>query len=948
MALSIIKTKRQRQIRKCTILWCFVVLIAVVLLAFGDIAIDKFSQLHKKVQLRLSHVLLTRQKVVFLATFDESIPYDAISLQQIKLFNIPLVKGKYGNGREFNPANNDYSLLQRGDFYSFMQQNGTYSMWLKPFNTKEKQLLINAQNSTGGFSLFIHNDKLSLNYTLHSSQQVLTTSFASTNEFTHIAITFDEKELNLFLNGENKIHLIPDQGVAVAARAFLFSESVFPINGILDDIAILHRTLSHEEIKEIVASKKDIKYKLAPMLSFVERATYLFANFVSSTYRVIDRILPVWRTSTLLKSNIPALSLRMSKKDERHFKNHHEKSLRHGYRTNKAANFRKIHAHIDGSKIEFELALDDVYHLQARSKRQSYLLKDTSKKVINGSGIARIYPPEMHLVLHPDSPKPFPLKPNLIRLYVDDAFEGIYIIEPFDCDGSAWRAYDERPFVAKHALYTNGAPTYENILHPKGTQLDYTQTKKIINSDLLFPWSMQEVKAKEKQNQRTRDQLQIKDFKPALMPIRDILGSNRASLYITTNLNLSHQDYIWKSSNPQILSNLGEVSRPEGHTPKFVKLICEEKSTKKTQEFMLRIMPLKQPIDTLFIYIGNPLSKTKRSDFTCLRLPKDGGKPEWNIGFGSNKSGVKQRGNTSYVKGSRRSLLLKFNTDVNWHNSNTPARHVILYSGYADATRLRNKISFEAFAACNDEKSPHTIPKISFAEVFINNEYFGVYETSQRVKDLCPKNTLLYKVRAKETRLWNIASADMVECVNDYEYSDGDPYDPIRDLFTFTMNSTPDSLTKNGHEKIWLSNLTSFFLILNFTENYDGVFNNQYIARDPKFKKWYIIPWDYDKTFFAKPNALLQNSLLRKLRINPELAYELSKKWTELRSGPLSDEALLKKINYDITILTPYLDNEKNCLYPDLNTLNIEQEISKLKTAVKKNLMRMDNAYLVK
>lgn len=950
MLTPLIKKIRQLKIGKCAILWFIIIATLALLSVFGDFLIDKSFQLHKKIQLKISQRLIEKHQVIFLSTLDDSVPIDATNNQRIRLFQIPLVKGKYGNGRRLNPENKNYNFQPIGDPRTYIRQCGTYSMWIKPCNVTKKQILLNANGSNGGCRLFIENNNYVFDFPNNSE---IKSSYIpirnSTNKFSHVAITFNQNEISLYMDGEVMVNHTITNSTIITPRHFNFSAEYYPFNGILDDIAIWQCALSQKEIQKIATSRNDLKTTLEPFWTFAEKISHWGSNIVPSTYRTLSRVMPHFYGTSLLKKDIPTLSLRMSVKDERHFKNHHEKSLKNGYRTKKAANFRKIYALINNEKVEFELALDDVYHFQNRSKRQSFLLKDKSQKLLNGSGIARIYPPELHLALHPDAQKPLPLKSNFIKLYIDDAFKGVYIIEPFDRSGSAWMAYDERSFLVPKTLYLDGAPAYEDIVRPQ-TPLEYNRAITLLNSDLQFPWSKQEIKARELQCLRARQQLGIKDFKPSIMPINDILGENRASLYITQNLKLPEGNFSWESSAPELITNSGVVNRPKGHIPKFVTLHCTAEDTGITQDFILRVMPIEQPIDTLFIYIGRPLSKTQRADFTCLRLPKNGGEPEWNIGLGSENSGVKQRGNTSYIKGKRRSLLLKFDNPVDWLGFDTPARHIILYSGYSDATRLRNKIAFDAFYASFNNEG--LVPRISFTEVFINNEYFGLYETSQRVKDFSDNDTLLYKVRARDLRLWQSSSTEMLECVSEHSKTSTEPYKPISDLFTFVATASDKEFTEKAPVLLNIPHILSYFLVLNLSENYDGVVNNQYIAYNPRTKKWELIPWDYDKSFSPPLRGrLLTNYLFNRCITLPNANQFLCKKWTSLRQGPLSDSAIAAKIDEDISLIYPYLTNEHIWLYSsqvDSADEFLTNEFKKLKDTIQQSLLKMDMRYLNK
>lgn len=357
------------------------------------------------------------------------------------------------------------------------------------------------------------------------------------------------------------------------------------------------------------------------------------------------------------------------------------------------------------------------------------------------------------------------------------------------------------------------------------------------------------------------------------------------------------------------------------------------------------MVPRKPDLQTLFLYVGLPPEKHRRNDFVCLRFPAGGGDPEWLSGFGGSNGGIKHRGNTSYVKGAKRSFSLEFDEKVSWPGSSRPASHVLLFSGYADPTRLRNKVSFDSFRVASVGEEPCGATDISWSEVFINGEYFGVWETCRRVKDICGAQTSLYKVRALNENLWRTTQSDMTECVSTCDPR-GNPFDPLEELFSFTAGASREEFAEGFARTFHAETVVDYFLLLNLTQNYDGQMTNQYIGRRSDDGRWFIIPWDYDKTFFDARNNNLSNFLVSRAWTDvPWFKGRVSAKWNALRAGPMSTDAVLGRIDADASLLAPYMEEEYRLLQPAGWNGTFPEAVDRLKQVVMERLALMDKKF---
>ncbi len=143
-----------------------------------------------------------------------------------------------------------------------------------------------------------------------------------------------------------------------------------------------------------------------------------------------------------------------------------------------------------------------------------------------------------------------------------------------------------------------------------------------------------------------------------------------------------------------------------------------------------------------------------------------------------------------------------------------------------------------------------------------------------------------------------------------------------------------------------IDSLVDFFLMLNFTQNYDGQVVNQYLARESASGKWFVIPWDYDKTFFNdNPNTLANRLVTRLWTEVPDFRMKCRCKWKVLRSGAFSDEAVLSRIDAHAELLAPYMEEEYRLRQPAGWTGDFPAAIESLKQTVVARLKVLDRIF---
>ena len=891
---------------------------AVAFFAVGGWVLEGFERLNARFRVRLGEHLLERHDIIFLADMDGPHVADATTQVPLHVRECARTPGRHGDARRIDLDRDafmriDLARQERGHKASF-------AAWFRPAGVSRRQVLFSRKSHEDGFALFLEDGELTLQLCSTSGESRVSCPYVgAAGRMTHVAVTFTRKTAVLYQNGKATLTVPLANPVGQPAKPLIYGRSTFwPFEGDIDDLAIWRRALDAGEVAAIARSRRGLAALNEPLLASLCGATGWLSRNLASFYRVFDRLAASGRETAGLSKGIPMFAAWPSASDERHFLAAHAASCRDGARTKKGANFRKVNVAYAGRLLPMEVALDDAYGAVG-THRMAFVVRDVSHALFGGSGLVRVYPPELHAELHPDAPYPLPLSATFIRLYFGNVFRGLYVLEPFDRVGGAWMAYGSHVGSATNSVGYRSPPS-DCDEPPEGVSAEdaFQATASLVASDVFFPWSRQETKARVRARRRAWN-AQGFDAQgtDASATARHILGGNVSPLYVTEDLDLSGDSGIrWESSDPDVVSAAGKVTRPEEGAPRTVLLTPGDGGPGSKEPIRVRVIPRRPTLQTLFLHIGAPVDKFSRSDFSCLRMPAGGGEGEWLTGTAAAGGGLHHRGNTSYVKGAKRSLSLKFDAPARIMDDGLPSRHLLLMSGYSDPTRLRNRVSFDAFRAAAAGRRPSGITAIGWAEVFINGEYFGVWEIAHRVRDMFGADEgLLYKIRSHDPQLWDTTSAEMAEAVTPADWR-ADTARPLEDLFAGTVGAKWESFAEKAGEIFDIESVIDYFLILNFTENYDGQVVNQFLGRDAAGGRWFVVPWDYDKTFFGKDVHLANTLVTHCVRDVPEFRKSAVAKWRTLRAGALSDEAVISRIDADAARLAPYMEEEYRLLKP--------------------------------
>ena len=889
--------------------------------ACGHRTLVRLESRRERIEEELAERLRSRHDFVALAPMDGAHPLEGVSRRSLVIARCRPVPGKVGDARRVDLGKN---CMLRINFRHRIEGNeATFAAWFRPAGTVRRQVLFQQRSHEAGFSLLLEDGLLWLNLASPTGDDIVTSCpFAGApGQMTHLAVTFTPDTMTIYQNGRATYRQALSTPLRFPLKPLVYGPSLFwPFEGDIDELAGWAHALDRREVAAVARARFGLKFKYEPRRTASLALIRHLSRALSTTYRVFDRLVPSGRQPATMAKGIPILMVWPSKRDERHFSEAHEDSRRNGFRTGKAAAFRGIDVAYEGRIVRLDVALDNVYGggEGGSPHRMAFLLRDESRALLGGSGLARVYPPELHTVIHPDAPYPLPLSATFVRLYFGNIFKGLYVIESFDRTGTAWLAYGSHGSFDTHAVGFDSQPSPCDR-PPQGLDAGeaFRRTASLVASDVFFPWSRQELRARRRLLGRERSRkffvLQPED------PARRILKDNVSPLYVTGDLDLSGAPGVrWESSNPAIVSATGKVSRPESGPPQSVILTPSISRIGPQEPIRVRVIPRRPDLQTLFLHIGTPVEKERRVDFSCFRIPAGGGEGEWLTGTAGQGGGLHHRGNTSYVRGEKRSMSLTFDAPAALLEDGVATRHLVLISGYGDPTRLRNRLSFDAYrAAAGADASANGITSIDWAEVFVNGEYFGVWELARRVRDVFgDAGVTLYKVASLQPPLWKAASPANSTPVAPAD-ARADNAAPLGELYAAVSSLSGPAFADMARKNLRLEALADYYMMLNFAENQDGRVSNVYIVRGAADGRWFVVPWDYDKTFHSATRIPLTNDLLEKLLNDvPEFKPLVASRWKNLRQGFLSDEATLARFDDMAARLAPYMEEEYRLRQP--------------------------------
>jgi spore coat protein CotH len=238
---------------------------------------------------------------------------------------------------------------------------------------------------------------------------------------------------------------------------------------------------------------------------------------------------------------------------------------------------------------------------------------------------------------------------------------------------------------------------------------------------------------------------------------------------------------------------------------------------------------------------------------------------------------VKQKGFYSNW-GSEGSLKKPLKIDFNefkTDGSYDGVKSLNLQNGFQDPSMLHDAVSYKILRDFGI-----AAPRTSFAKVFINDHYWGLYTVVESVNKTFLKEHFksnkgnLYKAN---WALLNWQGEDATAYYDDYELKTNNAKNDWSDLVGFVkmVTQTPttkfrDTLTKYFDTDVFFRCLV-VDVALNNWDSYLDHGRNYYLYNDPEDQKFHWIPWDYNLAFAGNDYTLQLKELINEPSYNRPL-----------------------------------------------------------------------------
>ncbi|CAH8282593.1 putative secreted protein (Por secretion system target) [Mariniflexile fucanivorans] len=265
-----------------------------------------------------------------------------------------------------------------------------------------------------------------------------------------------------------------------------------------------------------------------------------------------------------------------------------------------------------------------------------------------------------------------------------------------------------------------------------------------------------------------------------------------------------------------------------------------------------------------------------------------------------------------------------------------------LQAMYNEPLRIRSKTNNDLWRKINtlhyQNQEPEAINgiRMKYIELFLNNEYRGVYCLGEKVsrKQLkLKKHNGIIRGELYKGVSWGASTFTSIPTYNNnllawsgFEYKHPDEevdWSNLHGLVDFIINSSNGNFFDEYKDRFEIDNLVDYYIFLNLLRATDNTGKNIYIAKYNTNDNYFYVPWDLDGSFGTiwngtndnTTNDLLSNGFYNRLiyDCSPNGFKErLKNKWLLLRSTVITHDSLMSLFtsNHDYLKVNGIYDRE--------------------------------------
>ena len=302
----------------------------------------------------------------------------------------------------------------------------------------------------------------------------------------------------------------------------------------------------------------------------------------------------------------------------------------------------------------------------------------------------------------------------------------------------------------------------------------------------------------------------------------------------------------------------------------------------------------------------------------------------------------------------------------------------ILDAMYIDKAKMRNRVSTDIWLDFHQLHYQNLEPKAKsgthgkFVEVFLNDNYRGLYAFTERVDRKLLKlqkfeneneHGLLYKSVSWENGVvWFQNYFDFDPSSGYWQgweqkhpdiESEGIFWEPLAGFTQFVVESSDDDFTNQISDKLHLDNAVDYFIFLNLIRGDDNTGKNVFMTKYNQSDQFFMLPWDMDGTWgrywdgsTTLPSIILSNNLFDRLIENyvDNFKTKLKERWTTGRNNIFTIDNIMSYFeNYADAMEETKVFERDNIRWGFNNTL--AEELNYTRGWVESRLNFLDNYF---
>lgn len=226
----------------------------------------------------------------------------------------------------------------------------------------------------------------------------------------------------------------------------------------------------------------------------------------------------------------------------------------------------------------------------------------------------------------------------------------------------------------------------------------------------------------------------------------------------------------------------------------------------------------------------------------------------------------------------------------------------------------------------SEEKKARTTVDGFYVDLFVNDEYRGIYLVSEKIN----RGLLKLKKKKGDTVRGELFKAGYYDPGTsfkgapdfknslptwagwemEYPYEDYTAhYDNLHKAITFVATSTDTEFVQQLPEYFNVDNLVDYFLFINLIRATDNLGKNFYLAKYKEDTQYFIVPWDMDGVMgtiqagkrIPTTDDILSNHLFDRMQKDASLKSKMNQRWADLRVNAFAEEALVSSITATYT-----------------------------------------------